>query len=104
VPHLIAISVSYYWIFQNLPETRWRLGKERMLLFFGIIGVTFIVLSPTILLPETWHQMGLFAGQKRLGHDGLRIHGPALQARWSDWLRGTPWYFYLVFTWVNYRC
>ena len=22
--------------------------------------------------------------------------------RWSDWLRGTPWYFYLVFTWVKF--
>ena len=21
--------------------------------------------------------------------------------RWSDWLRGIPWYFYLVFTWVK---
>ncbi|HZE72611.1 MAG TPA: glycosyltransferase family 39 protein [Pyrinomonadaceae bacterium] len=101
VPHLIAISVSYYWIFQNLPETRWRLGKERMLLFFGIIGVTFIVLSPTILLPETWHQMGLFAGQKRLGHDGYEFMGQLYRHRWSDWLRGTPWYFYLVFTWVK---
>jgi hypothetical protein len=28
VPHLIAISMSYYWMFQGLPETRWRLGKK----------------------------------------------------------------------------
>jgi len=38
VPHLIAISVSYYWIFRHLPETRWRLGKERMLLFSALLG------------------------------------------------------------------
>ena len=101
VPHLIGISISYYWIFQNLPETNWRLGKKKMLLFFGTIGLVFLVLSPTILLPETWHQMGLFAGQKRIGHDGYEFMGQLYGHRWSDWLKGIPWYFYLVFTWVK---
>ena len=29
VPHLFTISICYYWMFQNIPETRWRLGKKR---------------------------------------------------------------------------
>src|SRR5262249_24672097 len=86
VPHLIAISLSYYEMFQSLPETRWRLGKKRMLLALSIIGMVFILLSPTILLPETWHQMGLFAGQKRIGHDGYEFMGQLYSHRWSDWL------------------
>ena len=57
VPHLIAISISYYWVFQNLPETRWRLGKRKMLVFFGIMGAVFLLLSPAVLLPDTWRQM-----------------------------------------------
>jgi Dolichyl-phosphate-mannose-protein mannosyltransferase len=101
VPHLIGISISYYWIFQNLPETRWRLGKKKMLFFFGIMGVTFVVLSPTILLPDTWHEMALFAGQKRIAHDGYEFMGQLYNHRWSDFLLGIPWYFYLVFTWVK---
>ena len=101
VPHLIAISISYYWVFQNLPETRWRLGKRKMLVFFGIMGAVFLLLSPTVLLPDTWRQMGLFAGQKLVGHDGYEFMGQIYSHRWSDWLRGTPWYFYLVFTWVK---
>ena len=101
VPHLIGISISYYWIFQNLPETRWRLGKKKMLMFFGIMGVAFLILSPTILLRETWHQMGLFAGPKGMGHDGYEFMGRLYSHRWSDWLNGTPWYFYLAFTWVK---
>jgi hypothetical protein len=101
VPHLIGISVSYYWMFQNLPETRWRLGKKKMLIFFSILGLSFLILSPTILLPDTWHQMGLFANQKRIGHDGYEFMGTLYHHRWSDWLRGIPWYFFIVFTWVK---
>jgi hypothetical protein len=41
VPHLLAISMSYYWMFQGLPETRWRLGKKRILKFFTIMGIVF---------------------------------------------------------------
>ena len=101
VPHLFAISISYYWMFQNLPGNRWELGKKRLFLFFCIMGAVFVALSPTILLPETWHQMGLFAGQKRIGHDGYEFMGQIYSHRWSDWLLGIPWYFYLVFTWVK---
>jgi hypothetical protein len=101
LPHLIAISISYYWMFQNLPETRWRLGKRRLFLFFVIMGATFMVLSPTILLPDTWRQMGLFAGEKRIGHDGYEFMGQLYTHRLTDWLAGIPWYFYLVFTWVK---
>ena len=51
---IFAISICYYWMFQQLPETRWRLGKKRLLDFFAIMGLVFLILSPTILLPETW--------------------------------------------------
>ena len=101
LPHLIGISISYYWMFQNLPETRWRLGKRRMLTFFCIMGIAFLIFSPTILLPETWRQMGLFAGAKRVGHDSYEFMGRLFSHRWSDWLQGIPWYFYLTYTWVK---
>jgi Dolichyl-phosphate-mannose-protein mannosyltransferase len=101
VPHLIAISISYYWMFQKLPETRWRLGPKRILKFFAIMGIVFLILSPTILLPETWHQMGLFAGSKRIGHDGYEFMGKLYSQRFDDWLQGIPVYFFVVFTWVK---
>jgi hypothetical protein len=101
VPHLFAISLCYYWMFQNLPETRWRLGKKRLLTFFAIMGLMFLVLSPTVLLPETWRQMGLFAGGKRVGHDGYEFMNQLYTQRLTDWLHGIPVYFYLVFTAVK---
>jgi len=61
----------------------------------------FLVLSPTVLLPETWRQMGLFAGGKRISHDGYEFMGHLYTQRFSDWLNGIPVYFYLVFTAVK---
>jgi predicted membrane-bound dolichyl-phosphate-mannose-protein mannosyltransferase len=101
VPHLIAISWCYYWMFQRLPETRWRLGKKRLVVFFAIMGIVFLILSPTILLPETWRQMGLFAGGKHVSHDGYEFMGQLYTQRFVDWLNGIPVYFYFVFTAVK---
>jgi len=101
LPHLFTISICYYWIFQNLPETHWRLGKKRLLMFFVIMGIVFLILSPTILLPETWRQMGLFAGGKRMGHDGYEFMNTIYSHRLDDWLSGIPFYFYFVFTAVK---
>ena len=101
VPHLFTISICYYWMFQKLPETRWRLGKKRLLVFFAIMGLVFLILSPTVLLPETWRQMGLFAGGKRISHDGYEFMNRLYTQRLTDWLSGIPVYFYLVFTAVK---
>jgi len=101
VPHLIAISVAYYWIFQMLPETRWRVGGKRFLIFFTIVGAVFLILSPTILLSDTWRQMGLFAGNKRISHDGYEFMNNLYSHHFDDWLKGIPAYFYVVFTFVK---
>jgi len=101
VPHMITISIAYYWMFQQIPQTRWRLGTKRILKFFTVIGIVFFILSPTILLPETWHQMGIFAGSKRIGHDGYEFMGKLYTQRFDDWLDGIPVYFFAIFTWVK---
>ena len=101
VPMLLTITFAYYWIFQRMPETRWRLGKKRLLICLVIMGVVFVALSPTILLPGTWKQMGLFAGQKLIGHDAYEFMGKLYTHRMTDWLKGIPWYFYPVFVAVK---
>lgn len=101
VPQMLTITIAYYWIFQAIPETKWRLGKKRMLTFFAVMGVTFLLLNPTILLPGTWKQMGLFAGQKLIGHDGYEFMGQVYSHRLTDWFNGIPWYFYHLFVAVK---
>lgn len=97
VPMLLAVSAGYYFMFQGLSETRWRLGKKRLLKFYTLMGIVFVILSPTILFPATWHQILQFAGQKLIGHDGYEFMGKIYSHRLTDWLQGIPWYFYHVF-------
>jgi len=97
LPQLIGVSICYYWMFQALPETRWRLGKKKFLIVILIMCTVFLLLSPTALLPATWREMGIFAGQKRIGHDGYEFMGSLYSHRMTDWLAGTPWYLYVVF-------
>lgn len=95
-PHMIVISLAYNYIFQGIPATRWRIGKQRFLKFFLIMGVSFLICNPTILLPGTWRTILNFAGYKMIGHDSYEFMGKLYPHKFSDWLRGEPWYFYLV--------
>jgi hypothetical protein len=101
LPQLLTVPASYYFVFQGVPATRWRLGKIRLLKFYGLMGIVFLLLNPTILLPATWHQMGQFAGQKLVGHDGYEFMGVLYPHRLTDWFRGIPWYFYHLFLLVK---
>lgn len=101
VPHFIAISGAYYYAFQGVRRTRWRMGKRKWLLFFAVMGVAFVVCNPTILLPGTWHEMRTFAGEKRIGHDAYEFMGALYRNQMTLWLHGSPWYFYYVFMGVK---
>ncbi|HEX8136799.1 MAG TPA: glycosyltransferase family 39 protein [Pyrinomonadaceae bacterium] len=98
---LLAIGSSYNYIFQEMPETRWRIGKRRYLIFFAVMGATFLVCNPTILLPATWREMMAFASLKRVAHDSYEFMGRLYPHRMTAWLRGVPWYFYFVFITVK---
>jgi predicted membrane-bound dolichyl-phosphate-mannose-protein mannosyltransferase len=101
MPHLMAMGVSYYYIFQGIPATRWRMGKKRFLIFFAVMGAVFLICNPTILLPGTWHEMRIFAGEKRIGHGSYEFMGSLYLNQMSLWLKGMPWYFYYVFMGVK---
>src|SRR5260370_25332447 len=93
---MIAIPISYNSMCQEIPETCWRVGKKRFLKFFIVMGVAFLLLTPTILLPSTWRAMANFASYKMMGHDSYEFMGRLYSHRGIDWLRGVPWYHYFV--------
>jgi len=45
--------------------------------------------------------MGLFAGNKRISHDGYEFMNNLYSHHFDDWLKGIPAYFYVVFTFVK---
>jgi predicted membrane-bound dolichyl-phosphate-mannose-protein mannosyltransferase len=100
-PHFIAISGAYYYAFQGMKATRWRMGKRKWILFFAVMGLAFLALNPTILLPGTWHEIRVFAGEKRIGHDSYEYIGQLYRNQLTVWLEGSPWHFYYVFMGVK---
>lgn len=95
--HILGIFGAYYNIFQGIPATKWRMGKLKWLTFFVIMGIAFLIFNPTILLPDTWREMLIFSGEKRIGHDAYEFCGTLYQNKVTTWLYGVPWTFYYVF-------
>jgi predicted membrane-bound dolichyl-phosphate-mannose-protein mannosyltransferase len=93
---MLAISVSYNYIFQKIPVTRWVIGKKRFLKFFLVMGIVFLICNPTIVLPGTWKAMLNFTSGRTMGHDSYEFMGRLYPHRFQDYLKGEPWYFYLT--------
>lgn len=100
-PHLLSIIAAYYIIFQAIPATRWRMESKRWLTFLVIMGCTFLILNPTILLPDTWKEMLKFSSESRIGHDSYEFAGTLYTNKLTAWLAGVPWTFYYVFVAVK---
>jgi len=101
LPQFIVISLVYNYVFQEMPLTRWRVGKKRFLIFFAVMCAAFLLFNPTILLPGTWKEMLVFAGGKRIGHDSSEFMGTLYHHSIVLWLKGVPWYFYFVYVAVK---
>lgn len=97
LPHLLAVTSAYYIIFQEIPATKWRLGKLRWFWFLALMGASFLVFNPTILLTETWSEMLKFSAERRIGHDSYEFAGALCRNQMTAWLAGVPWTFYYVF-------
>ena len=96
LPVMIGIPVSYNYVFQKIPVTRWVIGKKRFIKFFLVMGIVFLICNPTILLPDTWRAMLKFSSSQMMGHDSYEFMGRLYLHSFSDWLRGEPWYFYFA--------
>jgi len=96
IPMLISIPVAYNYVFQKIPATRWVIGKKRFIKFFLLMGVAFVIFSPTIFLPDTWKAMANFSKYRTMGHDSYEFIGRLYPHKFADWVRGEPWYFYPV--------
>jgi hypothetical protein len=93
---MIAISVAYNYAFQRIPTTRWQIGKIRFIKFFLVMGAVFLICNPSILLPGSWRAILNFTSYRMVGHDSYEFMGRLYPHKFTDWLRGEPWYFYLV--------
>ncbi len=93
---MLAISVAYNYAFQGIPATRWQIGKIRFIKFFLVMGIVFLICNPSILLPGSWRAILNFTSYRMVGHDSYEFMGRLYPHKFTDWLKGEPWYFYFV--------
>jgi hypothetical protein len=101
MPFFVCVSLYYNYVFQGLQHRRWQIGRPRYLVIVAVMGAAFILCNPAILLPDTWRAMRSFASYKLIAHDSYEFMGTLYNHRFTEWLRGVPWYFYLVFAAVK---
>ena len=101
-PWLLAIPMAYYTIYDRMSQrSKWSVGNSRWPIFFAVMAVAFVILNPTILIPQSWHEMLTFSSEGRIGHDSYEFMGTLYQNKPSMWLRGVPWTFYYLFVAVK---
>ncbi|MBK6723162.1 MAG: glycosyltransferase family 39 protein [Acidobacteria bacterium] len=96
-PFFLAVTGAYYIIYRNVPNRYWDMKGVPWIKFLTIMAVSFVILNPTILLPETWRDMLNFSSEKRIGHDSYEFLGELYRNQMSAFLNGVPWTFYFVF-------
>jgi hypothetical protein len=100
-PWLLAPLAAYHGIYDRM-QRKWYIARPQFLKFFVIMGVAFVVLNPTILMPQTWHEMLKFSSEGRIAHDSYDFMGQLYPNKMTLWFRGVPWTFYLVFLGIKY--
>ena len=83
-------------------QTRWRLGKKRMLLFLLIMSLVFFYESDDFVASPLARNGNLRRRRNAIGHDGYESWESFTTSN-DRWLNGTPWYFYLVFVAVSFQ-
>lgn len=93
---MMAISIAYNYAFQRIPTTRWQIGKIRFIKFFLVMGAVFLICNPPILFPGSWRAILKFTSYGMIGHDSYEFMSRLYPHKFTDWLRGEPWYYFLV--------
>ena len=100
-PFLLGMTAAYYIIYRDVPNRYWEMQKVRWLKFLIVMGISFLILNPTILLPDAWREMAKFSSEGRIGHDSYEYFGRLYHHQATAWLAGVPWTFYFVFIGVK---
>jgi 4-amino-4-deoxy-L-arabinose transferase-like glycosyltransferase len=97
-PHYLGLNMLYHHNYHTRERNPGEPGFSTPLSFFILIGITFLIVNPSVLLPSVWSHLNAYSGEKLLTHTGYIMGGRIFRNRMSDspfW--GLPVYFYLLF-------
>ena len=97
-PHYLGLNMLYHHNFHVRKAGPNEPAGKTPGLFFILIIVVFLLANPAVLLPQVWHYLDLYMGERLLSHSGYLFGGRLYKNNMSSspfW--GTPIYFYLLF-------
>jgi Dolichyl-phosphate-mannose-protein mannosyltransferase len=97
-PHYLGLNMLFHHNFHVRQAVSGEpSGRTPGWFFLLIIGV-FLLVNPAVLIPEIWHYLNAYTGERLLTHSGYLFAGELYKNNISSspfW--GTPAYFYLLF-------
>ncbi len=97
-PHFFGLNMLYHHKYHVRERDAAEPGFHTPLMFFLLIGLTFLIANPGLFLPSVWQHLNAYSGEKLLTHSGYIMGDHVFRNRMSDspfW--GLPLYFYLLF-------
>jgi dolichyl-phosphate-mannose-protein mannosyltransferase len=97
-PHYLGLNALYHqYVRVRRAEPGEPAGKTS-LVFYIALAVAFLIANPAVLLPQVWHYLEAYMGERLLVHSGYLFADHLYKNNMSStpfW--GTPIYFYLLF-------
>jgi 4-amino-4-deoxy-L-arabinose transferase-like glycosyltransferase len=90
--------VFYLWVRR---DTRWRVPFRRWLKLAGVAALLWVLVNWSPFLPSTWEYATSYLPGQQTVHGSLFFMGRIYHNLLEFWLRGTPPWFYGVFTAVK---
>jgi len=97
-PHYLGLNMLFHHHFHAYKPKPGEAGGKTPGLFFLLIALTVLLVSPAVLMPTVWQYMNAYMGERLLTHSGYLFAGHLYKNNMSSspfW--GTPVYFYVLF-------
>ena len=96
-PHYFGLNMLYHHLVpvreRDIDEPR----GNTPAIFYIVLFVTFLIVNPVVLLPQTWLHWDAYTGETLLTHRGYLMGDHLYPNQMSSTPFGTPVYFYLLF-------
>ncbi len=96
-PHYFGLNMLYHHLVAQRERAPGEPRGRTPAIFYPLVLVTFLLVNPAVLLPQTWHYLTAYSSEGLLTHHGYLMGETLYPNQMSSTPFGTPVYFYLLF-------
>jgi 4-amino-4-deoxy-L-arabinose transferase-like glycosyltransferase len=96
-PHHFGLFVLFFYLVSYDSRNNRPIPLNLNLKFFATMMLTFFVVNPAVILPQTWRYLWKYVNEELITHHGYLVAGTLYNNDAAQTPVGTPWYTYLLF-------